>query len=215
MNNTRVCMSGDGQGHMARAIMKALVDTGDPYQFVQDAQNLEDTAANVESVDVAVCTTGRMLIRDPALVTPEELAYLYRGNYLLPRCFTERHIKAMKRDGRKGLILHLGSNAAWYGNIGAEDYAAFKSALRKYLELRGRAVRDAGIRISCLGFGGIDTGFWVKATAGADPAIAASIVPGTREPLSAEDAAALVVATIKLPARLVLRDALAVAVDYQ
>lgn len=212
----RVCMSGGGcgQGAIAREI-SATLQAMPGFTFVGDAADLEQTTAVDITADVAVCTTGRMLIRDPALVDPAEVDDLYRGNYLLPRCFTERHIAAMRRDHQPGLIIHLGSNAAWYGNVGAEDYGAFKSALRKYLELRARNVRTDGIRISCLGFGGVAGPFWDKALSGADPAWAASIVPGTRAPLTLADAAAVVVAIMKLPPRVTIRDALIVAVDYQ
>lgn len=211
----KICLSGNCQGSIAKAILKSLIHADEHYEFVDD-DPIESYAANTESVDVAICTTGRTLIRDTGEVTTQERDYLYRGNFLLPVAFTERHIKAMRRDNRRGLIIHLGSNAGWYGNTGAVDYAVFKTALRKYLELRGREVRDFGIRMSLLGFGGVDTeSFWSKATAGADPALTKTIVAGSRKPLTADEAAAVVLAAIRLPPNVVLRDALIVSTDYQ
>ncbi len=192
----RVCFSGDGQGEVAAAIRTRLVALG--KGFVKFTEDLTDKGWQRDVADVAICTTGRMLIREPAALTEQDLDGLCFGNYLYPRRFTETHILAMKAENVRGLIIHLGSNAAWYGNVGAEDYAAFKSALRKYL-----------------GFGGIDTAFWKKATAGADPELCKTIVPGARKPLTADEAAAVVVATILLPENVVIRDALVVSTEYQ
>lgn len=204
-----VCFSGNGEGEIAQAIRARLDGVG-------RATFVTDTAPRwQQSCDVAICTTGGMLIRDPAAVTEDELTRLYEGNYSRPRAFTERQIAAMSRDGVRGHIIHLGSNAAWYGNPGADDYGAFKAALRKYCELRRRSAKAYGIKISCLGFGGVDTAFWQKATRGADPALCATIVPGARRPLTADEAAAVVVAVMQLPVNVSLSDALITSVDYQ
>lgn len=211
LHDLRVCLSGNGQGEIAAAIKEQLTVLG--AQFVDD--NPIDSMMQEQVAHVAICTTGKMLIGDPSSMPKNVIDRLYESNYRLPRLFTERHIYAMRRDKVEGLVIHLGSNASYYGNVGAEDYAAFKSALRKYLELRGREVRDDGIRISHLAFGGVSTKFWDKATAGVSDKWTKSIVPGARQPLTAEEAAAVVVATIMLPANVTMRDALIVSRDYQ
>src|SRR5258707_412901 len=101
----RVCLSGDGQGEIAQAIMSALATRFD-VQFVRDAVNPYSTVYDGEPADVAICTTGKMLIRHAESVTESEIGVLHDGNYKLPRCFTERHIACMRRHGVKGLIIH-------------------------------------------------------------------------------------------------------------
>ena len=207
----RVCFSGNGQGALAAAIREQMGWVNevlpDRFEFV------DDDACHV--ADIAISTTGGMLIREAQEILPTEHKRLYEGNFLLPRQFTERHVRLMVRHQKPGLIIHIGSNAAWYGNINAEDYAAFKTALRKYLELRARDVKQHGIRISLLGFGGIEGPFWEKATAGSSPAARQGIVSGTRKMLTLHEAAQVVMSTIQLPPNVCVRDALIVSTDYQ
>ena len=214
----RVCLSGNGQGELAAAIRLAMALASSRYGFIDDGP-LRQTTANPESADVAICTTGRMRINDPNELTWPDAQDQIESNFTLPFAFTERHIAAMIRDGRHGLILHLGSNAAWYGNVGAELYAAGKTALRKYLELRARAAKAHGIRISLLGFGGVSTtGFWEKAVDGATAVgrdLAKSIVAGDRAPLTPQEVALVVLHTIELPANVCVKDALITSVHYQ
>lgn len=219
----RVCFSGNGQGAVAAAI-RAKMDSANfcertavdgpvdmPYEFVLDAPR----TGPQQPCDVAICTTGAMRIRRAEDVDNVEEAYLYNGNYLWPKMFTERHIEAMRASQTHGLIIHIGSNAAWYGNVHAEGYAAYKTALRKYLELRGRMAKGYGIRISLLGFGGIEGPFWDKATAGVSSELTKGIVSGDRRMLSLDEAATVVMATIRLPDNICVRDALIVSTDYQ
>lgn len=222
----RVCFSGDGQGEIAAAIAARLQDglkyhdevgARGPYEewtFVHDS-GLDGSFETQAPVDIAICTTGGMVIDHAGHMPLADVERMHRGNYLKPRLFTEGMIAVMRRERIQGQIIHLGSNASWYGNVGADDYAAYKTALRKYLELRGRDVRQYGIRICHLAFGGVATKFWDKATAGADPELAKTIVPGGRKPLTADEAAAVVVAAITLPENVVLRDCLIVSRDYQ
>lgn len=213
LDGLKVCLSGNGQGDVAAAIEHRLHFRN--VKFVKD-DALLSMMSNAESANVAICTTGSMKIRsDPRMLMSDELRYLYEGNYLLPRAFLERHAAAMIRDAVRGLIIFLGSNAAWYGNPGAEDYAAFKAALRKYVELRRRTLKEHGIRLACIGFGGIDTSFWSKATAGASAEVAKSIVPGARRPLTADDAAFVVQALIELPDNVAVSDSLVLSTEYQ
>lgn len=202
----RACVSGNGRGALGSALRAALLDAG---------AVLVDDTPNSEAVDFALCTTGRMLIRDAGNVGEAELDGLYESNYRLPRLFTERHIAAMRAAGKRGMILHLGSNAARYGNAGAEDYSAFKAALVKYLELRGRSVRDSGIRLCVLNLGAVDTDFWRKVGAAADPELARQIMPHADKALSVADVVETVLSVIRLPERVALKDALIVSTDYQ
>lgn len=212
MNLPRICLSGDGQGELAAAIRERLKGA----EWIHDANNLRSCEPNPQSADIAICTTGRMRIRDAATVSYKDVALDMESNYFLPRAFTERHIAAMRKWGVRGLIIHIGSNAPWYGNVGAEEYAAGKTALRKYLELRAKDVKTSGIRISLPGFAGISTrNFWNKAVEYAPAALAAPIVAGNRTPLTPDEVAQVIVAIIMLPPNVCLRDGLFTSVDYQ
>lgn len=204
----RVCFSGNGQGALAATIRERLELYGSwSVEFVDD--DAHDIA------DVAICTTGGMLIREAGKITATEYQRLHEGNYKLPREFTERHIRLMRKHSVRGLIINIGSNASWYGNVHAEDYAAFKTALRRYLELRARDVKQYGIRLSHLAFGGIEGPFWAKATDGVPDELTKGIVSNGRQMLTLQDAASVVLATMMLPPNVVARDCLFVSTDYQ
>lgn len=206
LKGKRVCISSNGRGSIGGALREALLKSG--ASLVEDSEN-------PPAVDFAICTVGKMLVRDAGLVSQEELDGLYSSNYRYPRLFTERHIKAMKAAGKNGLILHIGSNAARYGNAGAEDYAAFKVALVKYMELRARTVREFGVRLSVLNLGAVDTEFWEKVAATADRDLARQILPKPEKALSLKETAELVLAVLQMPERVAVKDALIVSVDYQ
>ena len=113
------------------------------------------------------------------------------------------------------MILHIGSNSARYGNTGADDYAAFKAALAKYLELRGRSVRQDGIRLSLLNLGAVNTGFWQKVSKTADKELAKQIMPDPEKAMTAQEVAMVVLVILQMPVRVVIKDALVMSVDYQ
>lgn len=205
-----VTFSGDGQGNVAHATMDALIQRGDSVVSQHDVRDDLTTP-----LDVAICTTGGMRIGPAEDVSRATLRYLHDGNYLLPRTFIEASAEAFMERKRPGLIIVLGSNAGTYGNVGAEDYAAYKAALKKYCEVRRRTLRDHGIRLAYVGFGGIDTAFWAKATAGADPELTKTIVPGSRVPLSMSDAVSYILALIDLPENVAVTDALVLSTLYQ
>jgi NADP-dependent 3-hydroxy acid dehydrogenase YdfG len=201
-----VCLSNNGRGGIGGALCQELQRIG--------AILVSDVEAP-PAVDFAICTAGKMLIRDAGSINEFEIEDLYKANYKYPRLFTERHIQAMKATKKGGLILHIGSNAARYGNTGADDYAAFKAALAKYLELRGRSVRQYGIRLSVLNLGGVNTGFWQKVAQTADMELAKGIMPDPEKALTVQEVAAVVLAVLQMPERVVIKDAVVVSVDYQ
>ena len=202
-----VCLSNNGRGDIGNALRQELL--------LAKVVLVDDTLPIPPAVDFAICTVGKMIIRDAGAISESEVDDLYAANYKIPRLFTERHIKAMKREKKKGMILHIGSNAARYGNTGADDYAAFKAALAKYIELRGRSVRQYGIRLSVLNLGGVDTGFWQKVAQTADKELAKQIMPDPEKALTAQEVAAVVLAVLQMPERVVIKDALIMSVDYQ
>ncbi len=206
LSGKTACLSNNGRGGIGSALRQALLKEG---------ASLVEDLATPSAVDFAICTVGKMLIRDAGAVQVPELDDLYVANYKYPRLFTERHISAMKGAKRGGLILHIGSNAARYGNIGADDYAAFKAALAKYMELRGRSVRAYGIRMCVLNLGAVDTEFWRKVAQTADVELAKQIIPNPEKALSVQEVADVVLAVLQMPERVVLNDALVVSVEYQ
>lgn len=201
-----VCLSNNGRGGIGSALRQELLYAG--------AILVNDTPRPF-AVDFAICTVGKMLIREAGSISESDIDGLYTANYRYPRLFTERHIWAMRIAEKRGLILHIGSNAARYGNTGADDYAAFKAALAKYLELRGRSVRQYGIRLSVLNLGGVNTGFWQKVAKTADLELAKGIMPDPEKALTAQEVAAVVLAVLQMPERVVIKDALVVSMDYQ
>lgn len=201
-----VCLSNNGRGGIGSALREELLRAG---------AVLVDDTPTPPAVDFAICTVGKMLISDAGSIDEYNLDGLYTANYRYPRLFTEWHISAMRKAKKGGLILHIGSNAARYGNAGADDYAAFKAALGKYLELRGRSVRQDGIRLSLLNLGAVDTVFWQKVAQSADQSLAKSIVPDPSKALTSAEVAAVVLAVLQMPERVVVKDALIVSVDYQ
>lgn len=201
-----VCLSNNGRGGIGSVLCQELLRAG---------AVLVDDVLSPPAVDFAICTVGKMLIRDAGAISEHEIDDLYDANYRYPRLFTERHIRAMRAAQKGGLILHLGSNSARYGNAGADDYAAFKAALAKYLELRGRSVRQYGIRLSVLNLGAVDTVFWQKVAQSADRELTKQIMPDPEKALTAQEVAVLVLAVLQMPERVVIKDALVVSVDYQ
>jgi NADP-dependent 3-hydroxy acid dehydrogenase YdfG len=206
LEGKKICLSGNGRGSIGKALHQALATAGGIF--------IDDGSAP-PAVDFAICTVGKMLIRDAGHLDPMEVDALYESNYKIPRLFTERHIQSMKKAGKGGLILHLGSNASRYGNPGAEDYAAFKAALVKYVELRGRQVRDFGIRLSVLNLGAVDSEFWDKVEKTADREMARQIIPDRKKALSVQEAVQVILGLLQMPARVVIKDALVLSVDYQ
>lgn len=201
-----VCLSNNGRGGIGNVLYQELLRAG--------AIIVNETPIPF-AVDFAICTVGKMLIREAGSISESDIDDLYTANYRYPRLFTERHIRAMKMAEKGGLILHIGSNAARYGNTGADDYAAFKAALAKYLELRGRSVRQYGIRLSVLNLGAVHTSFWQKVAQSADPELARGIIPDPEKALTAQEVAAVVLAVLQMPERVVIKDALVVSMDYQ
>ena len=200
------CISRNGRGGIGSALRQSLIEAG---------VNVIDDTEQPPAVDFAICTTGKMVIREAGQVDDKELDELYVANYKYPRLFTERHVGAMRQAGKSGLILHLGSNSARYGAAGVEDYSAFKAALCKYVELRGRSVREDGIRLSVLNLGAVDTIFWDKVKTSADSRLTQSIIPKSEKALSAKEVATSVLAILAMPERMTIKDALMVSVDYQ
>jgi len=168
-----------------------------------------------DAVDFAICTAGKMFVRDPGTLGDEEVHQLYDANYFFPRKFTERHIKVMRASKKSGTILHLGSNASRYGNLGAADYAAMKAGLAKYLELRGQSVRGDGIRLSLINLGAVASEFWDKVCQTADPELLKTIMPASEKALTLEEVSEMILAVLQMPNRLVMKDALILSSDYQ
>ena len=98
----------------------------------------------------------------------------------------------------------------------AEDYAAFKCALAKYLEVRGATVKEYGIRLCCLNLGGVATdNFWATAAGDMPEPIVNTLKPDFIKALLPADVVATVRAIIKLPPNVAVKDALVVATAYQ
>ncbi|GEM_PF-2578155 len=200
------CLSRNGRGGIGSVLREALIRNG---------VTLVDDTETPDPVDFAICTAGKMFVRDPGLLDEDEIYQLYDANYLFPRKFTERHIQAMRRANKSGIILHVGSNASRYGNLGAADYAAMKAGLAKYLELRGQSVRGDGIRLSLINLGAVASEFWDKVCRTADPSLLKTIMPLPEKALTVEEVSDMILAVLRMPSRLVMKDALVLSVDFQ
>jgi len=206
LSGKTACLSRNGRGGIGSTLRKALIRSG---------VTIVDDAETPEAVDFAICTAGKMVVRDPGTIEVDEVAQLYDANYLFPRTFTERHIRAMRAAKKGGTILHVGSNAARYGNLGAADYAAMKAGLAKYLELRGQSVRNDGIRLCLINLGAVASEFWDKVCQTADPTLLKTIMPTPEKALTVEEVSEMLLAVLQMPNRLVMKDALVLSTDYQ
>lgn len=200
------CLSRNGRGGIGSILRESLIKSG---------VTILDDGESPEAVDFAICTAGKMFVRDPGTLAEDEVNQLYDANYFFPRMFTERHIQAMRIAKKPGIILHVGSNASRYGNLGAADYAAMKAGFAKYLELRGQSVRGDGIRLSLINLGAVDSEFWGKVCQSADPALLKTIMPAPEKALTLEEVSDMLLAVLQMPTRLVLKDALVVSADFQ
>ena len=206
----KVVLSGNGQGAIASALRTVYALAG--ASFVDDAADATSLVAAFTS-DVALCTTGRLRLKDIRHVYPLEIDDTYRSNYLHPRCFCERHLRTMEIAGT-GTVVVLGSNAALGGQADAEDYAAMKAALRLYCHLRGRTSRARGVRLIHVTLGAVASPFWEKATHGR-PANWPDLAPDPRKALTPREVAEAIAAVVALPAHVTVKDLHLVSTDYQ
>jgi NADP-dependent 3-hydroxy acid dehydrogenase YdfG len=168
---------------------------------------------SMADVDIAIGTSGKMLIQHPAKLDSYVLHRMVALNYLIPREFTEQMLAA----GAK-LIIHIGSNSARYGKPYAEEYASMKAALWKYCEIRGAlAAKENGARITVVNLGGVNNGFWdsVRSADGFDVAAAANLIPAEGNGLTNAEVAELVLALCLLPENVAVKDLLVTARAYQ
>lgn len=200
------CLSRNGRGGIGSKIRESLIRAG---------VTIVDDCDTPDAVDFAICTAGKMFVRDPGTLGEDDVYQLYDANYLFPRKFTERHIQALRAAKKPGIILHVGSNASRYGNLGAADYAAMKAGLAKYLELRGQSVRSDEIRLSLINLGAVASEFWDKVCQTADPALLKTIMPAPEKALTLEEVSEMILAVLQMPSRLVMKDALVLSTDYQ
>lgn len=200
------CLSRNGRGGIGTMVRESLTRAG--VTILEDCES-------PDAVDFAICTAGKMFVRDPGTLSEDDIYQLYDANYLFPRKFTERHIQAMRVGKKSGIILHVGSNASRYGNLGAADYAAMKAGLAKYLELRGQSVRGDGIRLSLINLGAVASEFWEKVCKTADPVLLKTIMPAPEKALTLEEVSEMILAVLQMPSRLVMKDALVLSADYQ
>ena len=166
------------------------------------------------SPDIAICTSGKMIIRHPSKVDSKILNRMWLMNYAIPRQFTELVLTA----GAK-LIIHIGSNSARYGKSGAEDYAALKAALWKYCEIRGSlAAKENGARIMHIGLGGVCNSFWDhvrKDDCDLEIAETNKMIPEAGKGLTNEEVAELIVSLCRLPENVAVKDMLVTGRAYQ
>lgn len=209
MDNTglQVLISGTGKSQIGQAIANELTTY---CQVYFDIDELEDSKNVIP--DIAICVSGDMHVGPPEDVTQDVLRRMTERIYMYPRMFIEDCISRMQEYNINGLVIIIGSIAAKYGNVYAEDYAALKAALGKYIELRGRTVRESGIALTLLNLGAVNTQFWD----GIDTQYADKIKPSDMSTaLSPEDVASLVASIIDLPAGLVIKDATVVGTRFQ
>ncbi len=193
-----VLISGSGRSGVGSALYRLLIKRGDRVSY-------EALCITKDEYDIYVSVYGLIRVGDTSGISQEQLGFLVDENYTKPRAFCERAISHAKPCH----IILIGSIAAKYGNTGAVDYAATKAAFTKYAELRGREVRDLGIKISMVNFGGIATGFWRESMD------ARQIVPNEKKALTADEAAGYIVSLIDLPEHVAVKDATVVSMEYQ
>jgi len=196
-----VCMSGDGNGDIAHNLASELEESGIKVYF-----SGRNNWAMVEA-DCAICTSGMIRICEPGSISIAGFENTTEANYSYPVRFIESAINL-----RIPHIIVFGSNSAKYGSANAIEYSATKAAIMKYVELRGALVRDMGIKLSILNFGGIDSWFWNDYR---DDPLAKNIVPDPARALTVAEVVQTVIAIMRLPDNVVIKDATIVSKGYQ
>jgi len=193
-----IIISGSGNGDIAR-----VLDIKLSYMAATIFFTGRDRYPS-ERYDYAICLSGEVYIGYPFESPVDDLVH---SNYTYPTMFIEEAIAYRCKN-----IIVIGSNAARYGAPYMEDYSALKAALLKYVELRGRTARKMGTKLSILNFGGIDSKFWDKYK---DDPLAANIIPDADLALTIGEAVDAIIAIMRLPDNVVIKDATIVSKGYQ
>jgi len=196
----RIAISGIGNGSISTVLYKELQGVGaKPFYVGRNFECAPDTL-------YAICLSGKIYVGKSEEITDKQLAEMWQANYLYPRQFIDRYAKV---NGCS--IIVVGSNAARYGGMYVEDYAAMKAALLKYTELKGRTIRENNVKLALLNFGGIDSLFWN----GVNSDCYKGIVPDGEIALSITDVVRTIIAVMTLPDNVVIKDATIVSKGYQ
>ena len=132
-------------------------DEGAVTGFVQAA------SARLGSLDVLVNCAGANSARGPAAQIDEaDLDAMMRLNCYAPLFFMKAAYPSMAARGR-GLVINILSTCCLFSNESLGAYTASKSALDGLTKVFRKEARKAGIRVSAVYPGGINTPFRAKA----------------------------------------------------
>jgi len=135
------------------------------------------SVARLGSLDVLLNCAGANSARGPVAEIDEgDLESMMRLNCFAPLFFMKAAYPAMAARGR-GLVINILSTCCLFSNEGTGAYTASKSALDGLTKVFRKEARKAGIRVSAVYPGGINTPFRVAARPDyLDPALAADAI---------------------------------------
>jgi len=132
-------------------------DEGAVAGFVQEA------VVRLGSPDVLVNCAGANSARSPvAEIDERDLEAMMRLNCYAPLFFMKAAYPTMAARGR-GLVINILSTCCLFSNEGTGAYTASKSALDGLTKVFRKEARKAGVRVSAVYPGGINTPFRAKA----------------------------------------------------
>ena len=112
--------------------------------------------ARAGGIDVLVNNAGVMQLALAEETTDAQANLLIQTNLLGPARVIGQVLPGM-RNRRRGLIINVGSLAAWIGEPGEAYYAATKAALARYTEALRQEVKHLGIGVSLIELGAFAT----------------------------------------------------------
>jgi NAD(P)-dependent dehydrogenase (short-subunit alcohol dehydrogenase family) len=161
-----------GRSEEKLASLLAELDLPDSRVFAQafDATDedavagfVQASAVRLGSLDVLVNCAGANSARGPAAEIDEtDLESMMRLNCYAPLFFMKAAYPTMAARGR-GLVINILSTCCLFSNEGTGAYTASKSALDGLTKVFRKEARKAGVRVSAVYPGGINTPFRAKA----------------------------------------------------
>jgi 3-oxoacyl-[acyl-carrier protein] reductase len=162
------------------------MDVADPGAVAAALATLGD-----RPVDVLVNNAGVGVLKPLLELTPAEWHAMVDVNFNALYHVTRGVLPGMVARGR-GHVVIVGSIAGRSAVVGGAGYAATKHAAMGFAESLMLEVRDAGVKVSIVNPGSVDTGF-------SSPGAARAEAPRRKPQLAADDVAAAVAYVVATP----------------
>jgi NAD(P)-dependent dehydrogenase (short-subunit alcohol dehydrogenase family) len=180
----RLALCGRSEEKLAALLAELALPEGRVFAQAFDATEegavegfVRSAVARLGSLDVLLNCAGANSARGPvAEIDGQDLESMMRLNCFAPLFFMKAAYPAMAARGR-GLVINILSTCCLFSNEGTGAYTASKSALDGLTKVFRKEARKAGIRVSAVYPGGINTPFRAAARPDyLDPARAADAI---------------------------------------